>query len=313
MNMPLTKPMLTDWTDEKAAGFNEKPQVFQHNLHEREMFSDAGLADLIDRYPREELSIYTMGGTDSDRTSFVHGEAGDLSGEEIMQAVAEGRLWINMRNANDYLPDYDALTQEMFGELSERMPSFKPLKRDTSILISSPNARVYYHFDVPFVMLWQIRGEKTAFIYPTGAPYMSDEEMEAVVLKETEEEISYDPAFDADAMKIEMRPGLMANWPQMAPHRIDNGNCVNVSLSCEFMTMPGLIKANALFTNGVLRRRHGMNPELAKDSMVKLYGKAAAARIFKAFSSRKAFARQTAPSFAVDLSAENAVRRYTAA
>lgn len=309
----MTDHILTDWNVEKAAGFCQRTQTFAHNLHQRDMFSDAGLADFIDHYPREKLSIYTMGGEGSDKSSFVHGEAAGLSGAEIMQAVTEGRLWLNMRNANDYLPDYAALNKQMFDELEARMPRFKALKQDTSILISSPNAKVYYHFDVPLVMLWQIRGEKTAWIYPTGAPYTADEEVEAVVLKETEEEISYDPAFDADAVKIEMKPGMMANWPQMAPHRIDNGNCVNVSLSCEFMTMPALVKANAIFTNGILRRRHGMHPEITNDGPVKLYGKAAAARVFKAFNSRKSFARHTEPSFTVDLTATNAVRRHAAA
>ena len=309
----MTDHILTDWTEEKASNFNKMPQLFSHNLHQNEMFSDAGLADLLDRYPREKLDIYTMGGEGSNKDSFVHGEAKGLTGAQIMQAVHEGRLWLNMRNANDYLPDYGALTDALFAEVNARTPGLKTLKHDTSILISSPNAKVYYHFDIPYVMLWQIRGEKTAWIYPKGAPYMSDEEMEAVALQETEEEISYDPAFDEAAFKAELKPGLMANWPQMAPHRIDNGNCVNVSLSCEFMTMPGLIRANALFTNGVLRRKHGMNPVLENDGALKLYTKAAMARLFKAFNSRKAFAKTSEPVFAVDLSAENAVRMYAAA
>ncbi len=309
----MTDHILTDWSAAKARAFCQQPQVFAHNLHQRPMFSDAGLADLLDRYPREKLGIYTMGGAGSDKTSFVHGEARDLSGAEIMQAVAEGRLWLNMRKVNHHLPEYDTLTEELFAEVNARTPGLRTLKHDASVLISSPKAKVYYHCDIPLVMLWQIRGEKTAWIYPTGAPYMPDEEVEAIVLQETEEEISYDPAFDADAVRVEMKPGMMANWKQMAPHRVDNGNCVNVSLQCEFMTLPALVRANAVFTNGILRRRHGLAPEIASDGPLKLCGKAAAARIFKAFNSRKSFARHTQPSFAVDLSAENAVRRYSAA
>jgi len=309
----MTDHILTDWTDEKAASFGKAPIVAQHNLHERPMFSDDGLADLLDRYPREAFNLYTMGDAEDGKDSFRLGLPGDLSGAEIMEAVKRGRLWINLRKANDHLPEYEALCDEMFGELDARTPGLKTRKRDVGVLISSPNARVFYHLDIPLVTLWQIKGEKTMYVYPTGAPYARDEQIEAIVLKETEEEIDYDPAFDADAQIVQMTPGTMANWPQTAPHRIDNGDCVNVSLSCEFMTLPALIHANALYTNGVLRRRHGKSPDIASDGAATKATKAAMARALKLFNSGKSFERKVEPTFTVDLNAENSVRDLSAA
>ena len=310
----MTNHILTDWTEETASAFTKRPILTDHNLHTRPMFSDDGLADLLDRYPREAFGIYTMDNSaDGTKDSFRHGVVGDVSGAEILEAVKRGMLWINLRKANDHCPVYKALCDEMFGEIDARTPGVKTLKRDVGVLISSPKARVFYHLDIPLVTLWQIKGEKTAYVYPTGAPYASDQQIEGIVLEETEEEIDYDPAFDADAEVFTLTPGKMVSWPQTAPHRIDNGDCVNVSLSCEFMTLPALIHANAIYTNGVLRRRHGASPEIANDNGARKYAKAAYARMHKLVGSRSSFKTIFKPSFTVDLNAENAVRDLPAA
>ena len=53
--------IITDWTPEKAAALTKANLSFEHGLHERPMFSDAGLEELLDRYPREKLGVFTMG------------------------------------------------------------------------------------------------------------------------------------------------------------------------------------------------------------------------------------------------------------
>ncbi len=309
----MTQEILSDWDAQKAASFGDDLIVAHHNLHERPMFSDDGLADLLDRYPREAFGIYTMDNERRDKTSFRRGDPGNLNGEQLMQAVNQGRLWINLRNANAHLPDYAELCDEMFDEVDSKTPGLKTIKRDCGVLISSPKARVFYHLDIPMVMLWQIKGEKNFYLYPNGEEFASDEQIESIVLRETEEEIDYEPSFDASAKHVLMQPGMVAGWPQTAPHRIDNGDCTNVSLSCEFMTFEALVHANALYTNGAMRRWWGANPSIANDGKAGKFAKAAMARGLKLFNSRNSFEKTTGPSFVVDLDAENSVRDISAA
>ena len=310
----MSNPILTNWSKEDGEVFSKRLLVTEHNLHKRKMFSDDGLAELLDRYPREEFGLYTMDNSAyGTKESFRSGLVGNLNGEEILEAVKRGLLWINLRNANHHLKDYADLCDEMFGELESNTPGLKTRKRDLGVLISSPNARVFYHLDIPLVTLWQIKGEKTLYVYPTGSPFIKDEQLEGIVLQETEEEIDYRSEFDSDAEVVKMKPGVMAAWPQNAPHRIDNGDCINVSLSCEYMTLPALVRANALYTNGVLRRRYGRNPEIGKDGVVAQYAKAALARVYKLAGNRSSFKQPIKPSFTVDLDAENAVRDLSAA
>lgn len=305
----MTTQILTDWDASKAAAFGQQPIVAQHTLHQRPMFSDDGLADLLDRYPREAFGLFTMDNRpEAGADTFRHGSPGDFSGAEILDAVKCGRLWINLRNANAHLPEYAELCDEMFGELDARTPGLKTSKRDCGVLISSPNARVFYHLDIPLVTLWQIQGEKTMYVYPTGAEFASDEQVEGVLLGETEEEIDYDPSFDARAQKIVLTPGLMATWPQTAPHRIDNSDCMNVSLSCEFMTLSATIHANALWYNAQARRKRGANPSIERNGAATKFSKAAMAQVLKRLNSSAPVAHKPEPTFILDPNAENAVR-----
>ena len=69
--------VITDWTAEKAQAFTRRNLSFRHGLHRRPMFDDEGLADLLDRYPRDKLGVFTMGQDPADWRSWRRGSAGD--------------------------------------------------------------------------------------------------------------------------------------------------------------------------------------------------------------------------------------------
>jgi hypothetical protein len=53
--------IIQDWTDEKAAAFGKQTLNFTHDLHQRPMFTDEGLAEALEAYPRAKLGVFTMG------------------------------------------------------------------------------------------------------------------------------------------------------------------------------------------------------------------------------------------------------------
>lgn len=147
--------IIRDWTPDKARSFTKQNLVFQHGLHERPMFDDAGLEELLDRYPREKLGVFTMGEDPVAWTTWRKGSAGGLSGSKLLEAAQAGRIWLNLRATNEYLPEYAALGEEIFAE-KQTQTGVRTMKRDLGMLISSANAQVFYHLDVPLVSLWQI-------------------------------------------------------------------------------------------------------------------------------------------------------------
>lgn len=276
------------WPAEIDKRFSHETLVVAHDLHTRPMFDDAGLASLLDRYPRDRLGVFTMGEDPVDWRSWRSGDAGDLSGEALLTGVKEGRIWLNLRAANHYLEDYAALSNEIFADKEASIKGLKTLKHDLGVLISSPNAQVFYHLDSPLVSLWQIRGTKSVRVYEPKAPFARPEQIEAVVLRETAEQMPFELIWDQSATEVTLEPGMMVTWPQNAPHRIVNGPMMNVSLSIEFMTPQALLRANVIYANGVLRRRFGMEPAIQKGLDLRALTKFGLARGFKALKLQKA-------------------------
>lgn len=272
--------LITDWNADKAARFTADTLGFEHRLHARGLASDAALADLLDRYPRQHLGVFTMGADPVDWRSWRRGTAGDLSGAELIAAVKAGRIWLNLRHTNDHLEDYAALEAEIATEVCEASGR-RTFKRDLGMLISSPNCQVFYHLDVPLVMLWQLRGQKRVFVYPVEEPYVSAPQLERIVLKESAEQFAFDPAWDAGAQAFDLTPGKMVAWAQNGPHRIENGPMLNVSLSIEFMTPAALMRANVLYANGLLRKA-GLNPRIQSAPHPAALAKVGLARAWKA-------------------------------
>ena len=253
--------MIADWTDTDVDGFEKEILRVRHRLHERPMFSDEGLARILDLYPREALGAFTMGEDLEDWGSWRRGGVQGLSGEQLLMAVHEGRLWLNLRHANTHLPEFAELCAEIAEEKQRRLGT-RIINRDLGLLISSPKARVFFHLDVPLSSLWQVRGEKRIWFYPRREPYVSAAWIERCVLRTAEGQAPFQAEWDADAVNFALQPGDMTTWPQNMPHRVDNGPMLNVSLSMEFMTPKALRRARVLHANGVLRRSLGWSAKV---------------------------------------------------
>ncbi len=270
------------WQENSSDIFPSEIIRANHDLHKDERFSDEGLANLLDQYPREKLGIYSFPAHAEGRVKAIHGRADELSGAEILSAVKQGRIWLNLRAVNTHLAEYEKIKSELFSQLDQAVNT-STFKQDVGVLISSPNIHVHYHLDIPLVCLVQIRGEKTVSLYPAKPPFATAEQIESVVLKEQEEEMDFEHRFDEDVTRIELKPGDAISWPQNAPHRVQNGDMLNVSLSCEYMTTSALLRANALYTNGVMRRSLGIKSGLPKSGGFEVLSKAVIARGIKVF------------------------------
>ncbi|MEE2526545.1 hypothetical protein V0U79_09215 [Hyphobacterium sp. HN65] len=263
--------------------FGHTASCHKHSLAEDPMFTDEGLASLLDRYPREAIGVYSMGDTAG---SWRNGTLGDITGAELVEAVKAGKLWLNLRASNKKDAYLDEMNEQIFGELKRAMPGFMPFCKDLGLLISSPGAKVFYHLDVPRVMLFHVRGHKRVWVYPREEPFVHAKDLEAVVAEKTEEEIPYEAALDEGAQVFDLNPGEMLHWPQNGPHRIENGNDLNVSLSIEFMTPLALMRANAVLTNAWLRDKFGYEGGLEARPSLGWLPKAAFARVLRVIEPR---------------------------
>ncbi len=268
----------------------------------------ADFAFTLDRYPRDRLGVFTMGEDPVAWTTWRRGSAGDLTGAQLLEAARSGRIWLNLRAANEHLPEYARLCDEVFADKAANSPGLTTFKRDLGVLISSANAQVFYHLDVPLVSLWQIRGHKRVRVYPVADPYVPEQALERIVLREAAEQFAFDPAWDTAAETFDLSPGDMVTWKQNAPHRIENGPMLNVSLSMEFMTPQALLRANVIYANAVLRRTLGARPRIQQGLRPATLAKLAVARAAKALARNRPTPGVLPASFRLDAAAPGALR-----
>ncbi|QPF85900.1 hypothetical protein IC762_06235 [Bradyrhizobium genosp. L] len=255
----MTTGIFTNWDDSHTARWSRQPVQLGHTMHQQPAFSMDDLARLIETYPREHYSLIKTGAQGSSRV-WREGEIGRLSGHQVIEAISRGGLWLNLRNVTAVDRRVRDMVDRMFAEVAAKVPGFDAPTHQAGILISSPDAQVYYHADLPGQGLVQIAGRKRVYIYPNSAPFIRPEHLENIALFDVEVDIPYEPWYDRHAKIIDLEPGQMLNWPLNAPHRVENLGTVNISMTISYVNEE-IRRAQILhLANGMLRHRFGYAP-----------------------------------------------------
>lgn len=247
------------WNDKHGAVWGHQPVKLDHALHRSPLFTFEALADLIDHYPREHYSLIHMGGRGG-RRFWREGDIAGMKGAEVIDWIRNGRMWLNLRNVNAVDRRYGALLDAAYQEVALRAPGAPMFDTKMGILISSPLAQVYYHADLPGQALWQIHGKKRLYVYPRSAPFLRPEDLENIALFGVEVDMPYHDWYDEFAQVFDLDAGDMAHWPLNAPHRVENLDCLNVSVTTEHWTRDIVRRHKVNVANGLLRTAIGHTP-----------------------------------------------------
>lgn len=229
---------------------------FNHRLADTGLFTDEALARLIDEHPRSELTVCTMQENPPPDQTWIAGEANGLSGAELVEAARRGALWVSPRSAMTKHPRYKAVFDKVMGDFS-KATGLQVLTADAAVLLSGAKMGIFFHVDPADTMLWHIRGTKTIHVYPPKEEHVTEQALEAILLKETLSDLPYRPEMEEGAAAVALQPGEAVFWPQHSPHRVVNGPNLNVSVSVEFNTPRAALTNGVFYVNGVLRRRLG--------------------------------------------------------
>jgi hypothetical protein len=247
---------MTD-TRTRYAGPITEAKVHPHSLVEQGFADDARLAETLDRYPAELFDINLYDYDDEGQVSLRTGARGRLNGAELLAAIQQGRLWVNLRGVETGWPELWTAAMAEFRKVQATYPGMRAVTNAGQLILSSPKARVPYHFDPAGVLLFHMRGRKRVFVYPGDEAHLPEKNMEQVVARQTTEELPYTLAFESDAQVMDLEPGQALTWPLYAPHRVENLDRFCVSLSMDFQTWPSRLRNGALYTNAVARSRGG--------------------------------------------------------
>jgi hypothetical protein len=249
---------LVHLAQESRGEFGRRPLLATHDLENHELFGDDALAEFLDGFPRRHLYALTMGADltrpDENRLAVHDG----VSGKELLRAVRNGKLWLNVTRVDRADADYRRLISQLYEQIAAQVPGFEPIASQGTLLISSPHALVYYHADAPASALWHIRGRKRIWIYPAlDERFASRDFLEDIFAGVRHEYLPYRHEFDDHAEQFDLEPGQWISWPQNAPHRVTNLDSVNVSLSTEYFTKRSLQRQRVYMANRFFRTRFG--------------------------------------------------------
>ncbi len=270
--------LLIDWKQQDFATLEQGILVAQHALADSGYFSDDGLAEILDRHPDSALTLSTMG-EDSNTFEWRDGDRNGVSGEQLLETVKRGHLWINCRDVLNHQPALAKLVNDVYNELEVGNSDFHAEDRTANLLISSPSAIVHYHVDMPVNMLWHLRGRKRVWVYPPfDTRFASLPVMEKVCVGEWSEDVPFQSDWDKYACVFDAEPGQLITWPQLTPHRVTNLEGLNVSLSTEHKNAGARRRLNVHQANHFLRTACHLNPTVASNEGFVAHAKQALAR-----------------------------------
>lgn len=256
----MTRPsILADWPADGRRRYGQEVIRFRNRLEETGLFTDEALADLLDRHPRDRRDFCTMRKNPPPGETWIAGEANDLTGAEIVQAVRTGALWASCRGAMATDRVYKPVFNRLMREFAEAAGT-PVLTATASVLISGPAMGIFFHCDPAETMLWHVRGTKTINIYPRTDAYIPETALEAILLKENLSDAPWRDEMAAGATPVTLSPGDSVCWPLHGPHNVLNGPAMNVSISIEYTTPASAMTNGVFYTNGILRRRLGLKP-----------------------------------------------------
>lgn len=263
MDQLASSSIFAGWEPQHSQVWGNQPVRLEHRLADSGLFTREALADLIERYPQKMYTLVHMG-AQKGKKFWRYGMIGDMDGKGVIRAIEAGRLWINLLHVNEVDPRYGKLLDLIFSEIETRVPGFgRSFDRINGILISSPRAQVYYHFDAMGQSLWQIEGQKTVYVYPPVPPFLTRQTLEYVALYRDEVGVAYEAWYDQYAIPYELHPGQMMHWPLNAPHRVENGDELSVSMTAEYFTDAIRRKMMLNMANGLIRQKLGIEPGIA--------------------------------------------------
>jgi hypothetical protein len=184
---------------------------------------------------------------------------------EALQSLDTAGAWLRLTRVDEINEDFRDLCETFYSDLSKllnRDIRADLMKTFVTLFITSPNKITPYHLDHTWNFLLQIQGSKTVHLYDESDPrVLSPEIREGWYMQQC----SIEENKDVSGIAYNLAPGEAAHHPVNAPHWVQNGPEVSVSLSFGLCLHSANDDAKVHQMNYLLRRL-GMQPTPPRQS-----------------------------------------------
>lgn len=244
--------------DELRQAYPEQPAIIGHDLVDHPLLKLDALAALAGRirpvdaeYNRGDVPV----GLDPADTP-----ANGLSVEETIRSIEECGSWMVLKFIEQD-PAYRDLLHDVLADVAPavREATGEMLKREGFIFISSPGSVTPFHFDPEHNILLQIRGTKTMTIFPADDEGVVSGAEHERFHAGGHRNLPWQEDFGSVGRPHHLSPGQAVYVPVKAPHWVQNGPGVSISLSITWRSEWSYREEYARRMNSILRKA-GMSP-----------------------------------------------------
>lgn len=240
-----------------AASYPEGPHTLRHTLRDHPLLTIESLAVLGETLPARSIE-YNRGDLPIGLEERP-GATGLTIGETI-RGIETSNSWSVLKNI-EQVPAYADLLAQLLAEIRPEIEARtgRMLKTQGFIFVTSPDAVTPYHFDPEHNILLQLRGAKEMTIFPAGDARFAPDEVHETYHTGGGRELTWHDHFAPHGLTLRITPGEALFVPVMAPHYVQNGPEVSISLSITWRSEWSFAEADARAFNKVLRAR-GFRP-----------------------------------------------------
>lgn len=246
--------------DQFAREFNHRPFMVDHLLAGHPAFSMDRLHDLLERSLPVPNKVYWNSGQKDVGQKWRERPGRDFSIEEAFQRIRESDAWIIIFGA-ECVPEIHEMLQEGIAEVASMagISLTKEAKNTGCILfITSPHRVTQYHIDRECSMLLQIHGTKTIHVFDQNdRDVLTESELERFWTVDNNAPY-YKPEYQSRANTFLLEPGKAVHIPVNAPHWLQNGDDISVSVNQNFQYFNDRV-AN-IYRANYYARKMGLNP-----------------------------------------------------
>ncbi len=243
-----------------AEQYDKRPFMLDHSLSDHPAFTMDRLHDLLERSLPIKDKVYWNAGKKDIGQRWKDRPGRDFSIEEAFRRIRETDAWIIIFGA-DRDPEIHAMLEQGLAEVQEMtgIPLDIEAKSSQSIIfITSPHRITEYHIDRECSLLLQIHGKKTIHVFDQrDRDVLTEDELERFWTNDNNA-ATYKPHLQDRASSFLLEPGKAVHIPINAPHWLQNGDDISVSINQNFQyrneRLANIYRAN------YYARKMGINP-----------------------------------------------------
>lgn len=236
-----------------AAAYPDRATSLTHDLAGHPLLAIEALALLAERMPASQVE-YNLGklplGIRAEDTP-----TNGLTLGETIRTIETNGSWAVLKNV-ELDADYRALLDHALGELAPIVArrTGPMLKREAFIFLSSPGSITPFHMDPEHNILLQIMGTKRMTVFPAGDAALVPPQQSEAFHAGGHRNLVWQDGFRQRGMPVDLAPGQAIHVPVKAPHFVENGPTVSVSLSVTWRSERSIAESELHGLNALLRK-----------------------------------------------------------